>query len=75
MPDSNRWNFAAGTSYAVSSRFTIDAAAAYIAFKDATIDRTTAAYAGTAVQTPIIVNGKLEDAHAVVLSLGGHFHF
>ncbi|MEP9404123.1 OmpP1/FadL family transporter [Sphingomonas silueang] len=75
VPDSNRWNFAAGTSYAVSSRFTIDAAAAYIAFKDATIDRTTAAYAGTAVQTPIIVNGKLEDAHAVVLSLGGHFHF
>jgi len=75
VPDSNRWNFATGTSYALSSRFTIDAAAAYIAFKDATIDRTTAAYAGTAVQTPILVNGKLEDAHAVVLSLGGRFRF
>ena len=75
MPDSNRWNFAAGTSYAVSSRFTLDAGAAYITFKDTTIDRTTAAYAGTAVQTPILMDGKLEDAHAVVLSLGGRFHF
>lgn len=75
VPDSNRWNFAAGTSYALSPSFTIDAAAAYIAFKDANIDRTTAAFAGTAAQTPILVNGRLEDAHAVVLSLGGRFTF
>ncbi len=75
VPDSNRWNFSAGTSYALSPSFTIDAAAAYIAFKDATIDRTTAAFAGTAAQTPILVDGRLEDAHAVVLSLGGRFTF
>lgn len=75
VPDSNRWNFAAGASYKVTPRFTIDAAANYIAFKDATIDRTTAAYAGTAAQTPILVDGTVENASAIVLALGGRFTF
>lgn len=75
VPDSNRWNFSAGTSYAVSSHATIDAAASYISFKNAPIDRTTAAYAGTAVQTPILVNGTLSNASALVFSLGGRVTF
>jgi long-chain fatty acid transport protein len=75
VPDSNRWNFSAGTSYALNSKFTIDAAGSYITFKDATIDRTTAAYAGTPVQTPILVNGELQDASAIVLSLGARMAF
>ncbi|SFF73317.1 long-chain fatty acid transport protein [Novosphingobium sp. CF614] len=75
VPDSDRWNFSAGTSYAVTDKFTIDAAASYIAFKDASIDRTTAAYPGTAVQTPILVDGTLTDASALVLSLGARVAF
>ncbi|MEE4452719.1 OmpP1/FadL family transporter [Novosphingobium resinovorum] len=75
VPDSNRWNFSTGTSYALGSNFTIDAAASYITFKDATIDRTTAAYAGTAVQTPILVDGSLQDASALVFSLGARVGF
>lgn len=75
VPDANRWNFATGASYALSPSFSIDAAAAYVAIKDATIDRTTAAYAGTAVQTPILVNGRTDNANAVVLSLGGRLAF
>lgn len=75
VPDSNRWNFGAGGSYRLTPRFTIDAAANYVAFKDETIDRITAAYAGTAVQTPVITDGRLEDAHALVFSLGGHVSF
>ncbi|MFS0849933.1 OmpP1/FadL family transporter [Novosphingobium panipatense] len=75
VPDANRWNFSAGTSYAMNSRFTIDAAASYITFEDAPIDRTTAAYAGTPVQTPILVNGELRDASALVLSLGARMAF
>ena len=75
VPDSNRWNFALGTSYKVTSGFTLEAAANYVDFKDAMIDRTTAAYAGTAVQTPILVNGRLTNAHAVVLALGGRLIF
>lgn len=75
VPDSNRWNFSAGTSYAASSHITVDAAASYIAFKDASIDRTTAAYAGTAVQTPILVDGTLTNAYAMVFSLGARVTF
>lgn len=75
VPDSDRWNYAVGTSYRVSKAFTIDAAASYIDFKDAPIDRVTAAYAGSAAQTPILVNGELHNAHALVLSLGGRFSF
>lgn len=75
VPDSNRWNFSTGATYAVSPKFHIDAAASYITFKDATIDRTTAAYAGTAVQTPILVNGELQNASALVLSLGARVGF
>lgn len=75
VPDADRWNFSAGTSYALNNRFTIDAAASYISFKDAPIDRLTAAYAGTAAQTPIVVNGELQDASALVFSLGARMAF
>ncbi len=75
VPDSDRWNFSAGTSYAVNPGFTIDAAASYITFKDAPIDRISAAYAGTAVQTPILVDGELQDASALVFSLGARVAF
>lgn len=75
VPDSNRWNFSAGTSYSMNSRFTLDAAASYITFKDAPIDRITAAYPGTAAQTPIITDGELQDASALVFSLGARMAF
>lgn len=75
VPDSNRWNYSAGASYQLTKRFTVDAAASYIDFKDASVDRITAAYAGTPVQTPILTSGTLTNAHAVVLSLGGRFRF
>jgi long-chain fatty acid transport protein len=75
VPDSDRWNFALGASYNVTPAFTIDASANYIDFKNASIDRTTAAYAGSPVQTPILVSGELENAHAVVLGLGGRLSF
>ena len=75
VPDADRWNFALGTSFKVTQGITIDAAANYITVKDATIDRTTAAFAGTAVQTPILVSGELEKAHVVVLGLGAHLAF
>lgn len=75
VPDSDRFNVSAGTSYRLNQAFTVDAAASYISFKDATIDRTTAAYAGTAAQTPILVNGELQDASALVFSLGARVKF
>jgi len=75
VPDSNRWNFSAGTSYKVSNGFTVDAAASYIDFKNAPIDRITAAYAGTPVQTPVLTNGELRGASALVFSLGARVGF
>jgi long-chain fatty acid transport protein len=75
VPDADRWNFATGASIAVTKAFTLDTAVSYIMFKNAKIDRLTAAYAGTAAQTPIVVNGELQKANAVVLSLGGRLRF
>lgn len=71
VPDSDRWNYGVGASFNVSRRFALDAAANYVDFANASIDRITAAYAGTPAQTPVLVNGELQNAHAVVLSLGG----
>lgn len=75
VPDSDRWNFGGGASFDVTKGVGIDAAVNYIKFKDASIDRVTAAYAGSPVQTPILVNGTLENAHALVLSVGAHVKF
>ncbi|WP_109809395.1 OmpP1/FadL family transporter [Sphingosinithalassobacter portus] len=75
VPDSDRWNFGGGATVKVSNAFSIDAAANYVMFEDTTIDRVTAAYPGTAAQTPILTNGELRDANAIVLSLGGRFRF
>jgi long-chain fatty acid transport protein len=74
VPDSNRVNFALGTSYKISNAITLDAATNYVRFQKASIDRITAAYAGTAVQTPILVDGRVK-ASAIVLSLGARASF
>lgn len=75
VPDADRIDYAVGTSYQVSPSFAIDAAFTYVAFDKSALSTTTAAYAGTAVQTPIIVKGTLNDASASVFSIGGHFTF
>ena len=75
VPDTARWNYTGGGSYTVASRYTIDAAFGYTDFKNGPINRTTAAYAGSVVQTPILVNGRIHDARALVFSLGGRVHF
>lgn len=75
VPDANRWNLGLGGSYAVSRAFTIDAAANYVDFARASIDRPTAAYVGTPAQTVILTSGELQNARALVLSLGGAVRF
>jgi len=75
VPDSDRWNFGLGGSYAASRKLAFDLAANYVTFADAPIDRVTAAYAGTAAQTPILTNGELRNASAVVLSAGARLKF
>ena len=75
VPDADRWNFGAGGTVQVNPRLALDAAFNYVHFDKETIDRTTAAYAGTAAQTPIVVNGTLRDAKAFIISVGGRMTF
>jgi long-chain fatty acid transport protein len=75
VPDANRWNYGAGGTFQLTPKIGIDLAANYVDFSDTTIDRRTAAYAGSAVQTPVLTNGTLQDAHAIVLSAGAHIGF
>lgn len=75
VPDSDRWNYGLGASYQVNQRFGLDLSANYVDFEDTTIDRVTAAYPGTPVQTPILTSGTVENARAIVLSVGGHVRF
>ncbi len=75
VPDGSRWNFALGTSYKLTSHMTIDAAASYDKIKGNAIDKTTAAYLGTPLQTVILTSGKLSDARALVFGLGGSITF
>ena len=74
VPDVNRWNYSLGASYKVNDRFTLDAGGMYTHIDVVKIDRTTAAYVGTAAQTPILVNGSIR-AHAFVASLGARASF
>ncbi|MEG3163972.1 outer membrane protein transport protein [Sphingomonas sp. PB2P19] len=75
VPDANRWTYAAGGSYQLTPHIALDAGANYIDFSNATVDRVTAAYAGTLAQTNIITNGFLKNAHALEVSLGGRLTF
>ncbi|WP_293877391.1 MULTISPECIES: outer membrane protein transport protein [unclassified Sphingomonas] len=75
VPDGNRWNYGAGGTFQLTPRFGIDLAANYVKIDDSSIDRVTAAYAGTAVQTPIATNGFLRDASALIVSAGAHIGF
>jgi long-chain fatty acid transport protein len=75
VPDGDRWTLALGGSYQATPAFAIDVGANYVSIANASIDRTTAGYVGTPVQTPILMNGNLNNAHAIVLALGGRFGF
>lgn len=70
VPDANRWNFGAGGSYAVTRNITLDAAANYVDFANAPIDRATIAAGST-----ILTQGQLRNARAFVFSLGGRMQF
>ena len=69
------WNFAAGTSYALTPHMTMDLAASYDKIKSEPIDKTEAAYVGTPLQTIIQNDGYLHNASALIFSAGGSFTF
>lgn len=75
VPDASRINFALGTSYAISESITLDAAANYVDFKNASIDRLGGFYVGSPAQTIIQPNGSLTGASAIILAVGARMSF
>lgn len=75
VPDSNRWNLAAGVTKEVTKGLKIDGAFNYLLLDDAPVNRLTAAYAGTIVQTPILTSGTVNNPHVFILSLGARLSF
>ena len=75
VPDADRVDYNAGASYRLTSRFTLDAAAALIDFEDGPIPRDERFYAGTAAETLVLTNGRATGQRAILLSLGGRIGF
>ena len=75
VPDTDRWTLAMGASHAFSKAFSMDAAANYLIMANGPIDRNTAAYVGTPLQTAILTSGEVSNAHVFILSLGGRLRF
>ena len=71
VPDTSRWVFAMGATHQMSKRFAVDAGVNYLTLDSGAINRNTAAYVGTPVQTPILTNGTVSSAHVFILALGG----
>jgi long-chain fatty acid transport protein len=73
VPDNNRWVFAMGATHQMSKRFSVDVGVNYLTVDSGPINRNTAAYVGTAAQTPILMNGSVNSGHVFIFALGGRF--
>ena len=74
VPDGDRWDFAAGASFAASERVTLDLSALYISFKDSPINSAADAFGGTALNTPVNILGGVH-GKGLVLSAGLRMSF
>jgi long-chain fatty acid transport protein len=75
VPDGPRWNFATGATVNFSEHMGLDLAASYDKIHSEKIDKTTAAFVGTPLQTVILTSGESKNARALVFSVGGHMSF
>jgi long-chain fatty acid transport protein len=75
VPDGNRWNFALGGSYALTDHIGLDASLGYAKIASNPIDKTTAAFVGTPLQTVVQTSGELDNGRAIVFGLGAHMSF
>jgi long-chain fatty acid transport protein len=74
VPDSDRWLFGLGASFAASERLSLDVGAAYISFKESAIDSSADAFSGTPLNTPVAMRGVV-DGKGLVLSTGVRMSF
>jgi long-chain fatty acid transport protein len=69
VPDSDRWLFAAGATFRPVQRVAVDLGASYIDFDDSRINSNATAFAGTPLQTPILMAGTV-GGYGLVFSAG-----
>ena len=69
VPDSDRWLYGVGASAKVAPATTLDAAFAYIDFKDGRVDRADVYYPGTPAAVTTNLQGQVS-AQGYVLALG-----
>lgn len=75
VPDGDRVNYNIGSSFRLSERLTLDAAASLTDIEDVPIARSERFYAGTAAQTDVLTAGRAADARVFILALGGRMVF
>jgi long-chain fatty acid transport protein len=75
VPDSDRLTIAGGATYQLKDNLAINAALTLTSFDKVNIDKKTAAYAGTALQTVITTSGVLDNAKAVTFGVGAVMKF
>lgn len=75
VPDGDRIDYNAGASFRMSKRISVDAAAGYIDVESGPISRDERFYAGTAAQTDVITDGRVNNPRVFVLTMGGRLSF
>jgi long-chain fatty acid transport protein len=74
VPDGDRWLYGVGATGKINEAISVDAAFAYIAFKDSDVNHDTVFYPGTAAATTTRLRGTVE-GKGTVLSLGVRSRF
>jgi long-chain fatty acid transport protein len=75
VPDGDRIDYNVGASYRMSKRISLDAAAGFIDVESGPISRDERFYAGTAAQTDVLTDGRVNNPRVFVLSMGGRLSF
>jgi long-chain fatty acid transport protein len=75
VPDGDRVDYNVGASYRMSKRISLDAAAGYIDVESGPISRDERFYAGTAAQTDVLTDGRVDNPRVFVLAMGGRLSF
>jgi long-chain fatty acid transport protein len=75
VPDGDRINYNVGATYRMSERISLDAAASLTDVEASMINRDERFYAGTAAQTEILTEGRVDRQRVLILAMGGRLSF
>ena len=75
VPDGDRVNYNAGATYRMSGRISLDAAVSLTDVESSSINRDERFYAGTAAQTDVLTEGRVDKQRVFILAMGGRLSF